>query len=82
MDTTIFNKSSIKWNSSLRKKAVAIAMEAERTAVRLEAGVEQKFGTGEAFDKTGKPVCAFGCILSAAKCVPEEIANIQKNQQQ
>lgn len=72
-----FKRSNIKWDKERIKKAVLIAMEAERTAIRLSAGIEQKFGTGDAFDEYGKPVCAFGCVLAAAKCVPPKVAKAQ-----
>jgi len=73
-----FVKSSVRWTPALKRKALVIALEAERTAERLDAGVEKKFGTGEAFDEKGQPVCAFGCVLSAAHCLPEEVQRVMK----
>lgn len=78
MNDQNFTKTDIKWTANLKRKAVKIALEAERTAVRLDAGIEKKFGTGEAFDTKGQPVCAFGCVLAAAKCVPPSIEKCQK----
>jgi len=61
-----FTKSGIRWTLVRRSKARSIIKEALATAKRLEEGTQQRFGVRKAFDKNGKPVCAFGCVLAAS----------------